>query len=157
MSSYHPSGSHGSRSRRRLPRSVAATASSLALVVSCYDYSPTTEIPPLPSGSQGAEAGADASLEVAQVVEACVECVSPASGPCTASYAACLATPRCEALFLCGVKEGCFAPDANKVSCLTKCATAAQVTGLSDPAVNAFLDLDKCVGASCGAACDGKP
>jgi hypothetical protein len=120
-------------------------------MLACYDFTPNTEFSPL---VLSADAGAEAAVDAAAVVAACLACVSPEAGACGAAYGTCLSTPKCEPFFVCGIRLGCYAPNADKLGCLTKCGFEAQISGLSDPAVGPFIALDKCVSASCSSACN---
>jgi len=58
-------------------------------------------------------------------------------------------------MFQCGLEQGCYAPQANLVGCLTICGQQAGLTGQTDPAVAPFLGLYECATTKCAASCAG--
>jgi hypothetical protein len=113
----------------------------------CLDFTPITVAP--------SDAGTE-DVPVATIVTdvdagACEECVQ---GPnCSAALATCAGTPKCMVMFECGLEQGCYAPQANLVACLTICGQQAGLTSQSDPAVAPFLGLYECATSKCAASC----
>jgi hypothetical protein len=126
-----------------LPLGVLATSA----LCSCLDFTPITVAP--------TEAGTDDAPIPSIVTDfdggACEPCVEGPS--CSAALATCDATPKCSAMFQCGLARGCYAQGANLVACLTVCGQQAGLSGQTDPAVGPFLGLYECATSKCSAAC----
>lgn len=133
-------------------RTLVIACVSLTLGVACYDFSLVTQVTPLP-GPDAAVADGSISDAESDADGSGGECVTCISTSCSEPYAKCTSTPKCEPLLLCSIREGCFKPDANRVACVTKCATETGVAGLSDPAIVALLGMNECATKSCAAAC----
>jgi hypothetical protein len=120
---------------------------SAAVLCGCLDFTPITVAP----SDAGAPDAPIATFNVdASDCEPCVE------GPsCSAALATCAATPKCTVMFQCGLEQGCYAPQANLVGCLTICGQQAGLTGETDPAVAPFLGLYECATTKCAASCGG--
>jgi hypothetical protein len=116
----------------------------------CLDFTPITLAPSEAGVEDGpvvetAEAGLDGG--------ACEPCVQGPS--CSSELAACAATAKCIVMFQCGLGQGCYAPGANLVECLTICGKQAGLTGENDPAVRPFLALYECATTQCKLSCAG--
>ncbi len=113
----------------------------------CLDFTPIT-VAPSDAGAQ------DSPVTILNVdAGACEPCVEGPS--CSAALATCAATPKCMVMFQCGLEQGCYAPQANLVGCLTICGQQAGLTGEGDPAVAPFLGLYECATTKCAASCAG--
>jgi hypothetical protein len=85
---------------------------------------------------------------------ACLTCVQRAGDDgCLDAYRACVSTPKCEALFVCGASEGCYAAGGDLTTCMPTCGAKAGVASQSDPAVGPFLEAYLCTRTKCADAC----
>jgi hypothetical protein len=114
------------------------------------DFTPIT-LAPIEAGVQDGSIVSPA--EVGLDGGACEPCVQGPS--CSSELATCAATPKCMVMFQCGLAQGCYAPSADLVECLTICGQQAGLTGQNDPAVAPFLALYECATTQCKLSCAG--
>jgi hypothetical protein len=136
---------------------VSLFIAAIASAFGCLDFTPLTAAP-----STDADAGADAMVSIPSLADVagspCFQCVSGATDgapSCKTEYAACDASPKCSALFRCGIPRGCYRPGENIIACLTECGRAAGLTGIDDPAVGDFFRVYNCATTTCAASCSG--
>jgi hypothetical protein len=119
----------------------------------CLDFTPLT-VGPVDEADAGPTALIPSVADVA--TSSCFQCVTGATDgapSCQSEYAACDASPKCAALFRCGIPRGCYRPGENLIVCLTACGRAAGVTGMDDPSVGEFLRVYNCATTTCAASC----
>jgi hypothetical protein len=127
---------------------VLLAASVAAALGGCLDLTPIT-LAPADGGAQ--DVSTVVTLEADVDAGQCEPCVQ--SAKCSTEFERCISTPKCSVMFQCGLSQGCYAPGANLVSCLTICGQQAGLTGQNDPAVDPFLDLYACATTKCAASC----